>query len=68
MHLSSTRPLIFLLSCIQLLTCNSLRANEPSNELQVAIFGFGGRAQDVLAECVQLEQETGKTIRVVAIC
>ena len=38
------------------------------SELQVAIFGLGGRAQDVLVECIQLQKETGKTVRVVAIC
>ena len=54
---------LFLLSCIQLFTVSFLEANETSNELQVAIFGFGGRVQDVLAECVQLKQETGKTMR-----
>lgn len=68
MHLSSARPFIFLLSCIQLLICSFIQTNEPSDELRIAIFGFGGRAQDVLTECVQLQQETGKTIRVVAIC
>lgn len=53
---------LFLLFCV--LTIRFLEANE----LQVAIFGFGGRAQDVLAECVQLQQETGRTMHVVAIC
>lgn len=45
-----------------------MEANEPLKTLDVAIFGFGGRAQDVLKECVQLQEETGKRIRVVAIC
>ena len=34
----------------------------------MAIFGMGGRVQDLLAECVQLQKETGVTIRVAAIC
>lgn len=58
----STR--LALMLCIQWLSGNFLGANE----LQVAIFGLGGRAQEVLVECVRLEQETGKSIRVVAIC
>ncbi len=36
--------------------------------MQVAVFGLGGRVQDVLTECVQLKEETGKSIQVVAIC
>ena len=64
MHLRSPRSFLFLLSCVQLLACNFVQAEE----LQVAVFGLGGRAQGVLTECLKLEEETGKTIRVVAIC
>jgi predicted dehydrogenase len=46
----------------------TLFTNAYADELQVAVFGLGGRAQDVLVECVKLKQETGKTIRVVAVC
>ncbi|MCH9621710.1 MAG: hypothetical protein S4CHLAM20_11360 [Chlamydiia bacterium] len=39
-----------------------------AEELKVAIFGFGGRVQDVLAECAMLRKETGKELNIVAIC
>ena len=67
-NMQVSRSFIFLLLCIQFLTCGFVKANIPSNELQIAIFGLGGRAQDVLAECIQLQKETGKTIHVVAVC
>ncbi len=68
MHLFSIRSILFLLSCFQLHTCRAITASESSNELHVAIFGFGGRAQDILTECLQLHKETGVSIYVDAIC
>ncbi|MCI5051622.1 MAG: Gfo/Idh/MocA family oxidoreductase [Simkaniaceae bacterium] len=40
-----------------------------SNEtIDVAIFGLGGRAQDVLVECLKIRETTQKDVRVVAVC
>lgn len=37
-------------------------------ELNIAILGLGGRAQDLLSECVNLKDVEKKSIRVVAVC
>lgn len=55
------RNLLFLFVCC-------IYSFLEANELQIAVFGFGCRAQDILAKCVELQQETGKTLQVVAIC
>ncbi|MBS1656604.1 MAG: Gfo/Idh/MocA family oxidoreductase [Bacteroidetes bacterium] len=59
---------ICLLTLFQTLCCTKSFAEEPPETLDVAIFGLGGRAHYLLAECVRLKQSTGKELRVVAIC
>ena len=44
------------------------RLAAQEQDLNVAILGLGGRAQDVLCECLKLKQEGKKGIQVVAVC
>ena len=39
-----------------------------AEELRVSVLGLGSRIQGLLLNCLQLEKETGKTLKVVAVC
>lgn len=52
----------------QTLLFASTSANEPSETLECAVFGLGGRVQILLMECIKLKEQTGKTLHIAAVC
>lgn len=50
---------------ISLITISMTFASEP---IKTAVLGLGGRAQNLLLECLSLKDETDKELKVVAVC
>ncbi len=64
------RAFRYILGVLFSLSCQSFAAEVVENPevLKVAVLGLGGRAQDLLLQCLKLKNQVHKEIEVVAVC